>query len=483
MSIPRHRTAISRNALSRPVSLALTDGLVPAGATFFDYGCGRGGDLERMSALGYAASGWDPVHRPHGQLRSAYLVNLGYVVNVIEDPRERADALRAAWALTEGVLVVAARMDWEAQTLPGLSCGDGMVTTKGTFQKFFSQEELRTWIDGVLAMRSVAAAPGVFYVFRDEVQAQRYFAARVRHSPVVVHRRTKEAVYETNRAILDPLLTFIQARGREPEAFELGHAAAAIAERFGSIQRALALIRRVTGDDAWGVAQAAATDDLAVYLALAAFGGRPKFTALPRDIQLDVRAFFGSYKAACERADTLLFGAGNQAAIDRACREAPVGKLTPEALYIHVSALPRLSPLLRVYEGCGRALTGTVDAATIVKLHRSQPKVSYLVYPTFDREPHPVLHMSVRADLRRLDVRIRDFRRWENPPVLHRKETFVAVDYPGRETFARLTAQEEQAGLFADPAGIGTQDRWTALVASKGLRFHGHRLIRVPASD
>src|SRR5262249_44562016 len=200
------------------------------------------------------------------------------------------------------------------------------------------------------------------------------------------------------------------------------------------------------------------------------------------DTQLDGRAFFGSYKAACERADALLFGAGDRAAVDHACRDAPVGKLTPEALYVHVSALPRLSPLLRVYEGCGRTLTGTVEAATIVKLHRFEPKVSYLVYPTFDPEPHPVLHMSVRADLTRLDVRIRDFRGWENPPILHRKETFVAADYPGRDTFARLTAQEEQAGLFADPAVIGTRGRWTALLASKGLRFRGHRLIRVPES-
>jgi len=436
-----------------------------------------------MSALGYATSGGDPVHSPHGQLRSAYLVNLGNVVNVIEDPRERADALRTAWALTEGVLVVAARMAREAQTLPGLSCGDGMVTAKGTFRKFFSQEELRAWINGVLAVRSVAAAPGVFYVFRDEVQAQGYLAARVRHRPAVVHRRVREVAYETNRAILDPLPTFVQARGREPEAFELGEAAAAIVQRFGGLRRALALLRRVTGDDAWGAAQAASTNDLAVYLALAAFGGRPTFTALPPDTQLDVQAFFGSYKAACERADALLFGDGNHEAIDRACREAPVGKLTPEALYVHVSALPRLSPLLRVYERCRRILTGTVEAVTIVKLHRFEPKVSYLVYPTFDREPHPAPHMSVRADLRRLDIRIRDFRKWQNPPILHRKETFVAADYPGRDRFARLTAQEERAGLFADPAAIGTRDRWTVLVARKGFRFRGHRLIRLLASS
>jgi len=54
----RHgQTAISRTALSRPVVLALNDGLLPPGATFFDYGCGRGGDLKRLKALGYDAAG------------------------------------------------------------------------------------------------------------------------------------------------------------------------------------------------------------------------------------------------------------------------------------------------------------------------------------------------------------------------------------------------------------------------------------------
>lgn len=53
----------------------------------------------------------------------------------------------------------------------------------------------------------------------------------------------------------------------------------------------------------------------------------------------------------------------------------------------------------------------------------------------------------------------------------------MPVDYRGRDTFARLTAQEEKHGLYADPATIGTRDRWTALVASKGLCFGGHRLL------
>lgn len=87
---------MARAALSRPVALALKGGLLPSGATVFDYGCGRGGDLQRLRALGYDAAGWDPVHYTDGEHRPGDVVNLGYVVNVVENPAERADALRKA---------------------------------------------------------------------------------------------------------------------------------------------------------------------------------------------------------------------------------------------------------------------------------------------------------------------------------------------------------------------------------------------------
>ncbi len=43
--------------------------------------------------------------------------------------------------------------------------------------------------------------------------------------------------------------------------------------------------------------------------------------------------------------------------------------------------------------------------------------------------------LSLRT--RQLDVF--DYTERANPPILHRKESFVAEDYPGREKFARLT--------------------------------------------
>lgn len=58
------------------------------------------------------------------------------------------------------------------------------------------------------------------------------------------------------------------------------------------------------------------------------------------------------------------------------------------------------------------------------------------------------------------------------------KETLVAPDYPSREAFARLTAQEEELGLYADTARIGTRQRWEAVLAEKVVVLNGHVVVR-----
>ena len=92
------RTALRRNALSRPVALALEDGVVGRGRTFFDYGCGRGDDLLRLQKMGVPVSGWDPAFFPDEERTPADVVNLGYVVNVVEDPDDRTTASRSGRA-------------------------------------------------------------------------------------------------------------------------------------------------------------------------------------------------------------------------------------------------------------------------------------------------------------------------------------------------------------------------------------------------
>ena len=108
--IQRHKTAIRRGDFSRPVKCLLRDGLLGKDVTFFDYGCGRGEDLELLSREGVTCSGWDPAFQPDAVRQEADVVNLGYVINVIEKPDERAETLRMAWGLCRQVLAVSAQV-------------------------------------------------------------------------------------------------------------------------------------------------------------------------------------------------------------------------------------------------------------------------------------------------------------------------------------------------------------------------------------
>src|SRR5438132_2353581 len=95
-AIQRHKTAIRRGDFSRPVKCLLRDCLIGKDVTFFDYGCGRGEDVELLVAEGLVCEGWDPVYRPDAPRQKADVVNLGYVINVIEDTEERAATLQNA---------------------------------------------------------------------------------------------------------------------------------------------------------------------------------------------------------------------------------------------------------------------------------------------------------------------------------------------------------------------------------------------------
>jgi len=476
--IARHRTALSRRSLSRPVALSIDSGVLTPERTILDFGCGRGTDVRHLQALGYQCKGWDPAFFPDAERQPADVVNLGYVVNVIERAEERAEVLRTAWSLARVALIVSARLTSEENPFRGCAYSDGVVTSLGTFQKVYQQDELRTWVETTLGVPASAAAPGVFFVFRDPSIQQAVLASRHRQRLRTPPVERSTEVYEANRLLLDDLMDFVARRGRLPVAGEFP-SEATIRDAFGSIGRAFGVIRRITNPTLWERIRRTRSQDVLVYLALSRFRGRLRFSQLPDGTQRDIRSLLGSYVHACKLADELLLRAGKMDAIERACSSSEVGKLTGNALYVHVSALERLHPLLRVYEGCGAALVGHVEGATLIKLARMEPRVSYLAYPDFDRDPHPTLASSWVVSLRDLRVDLRDFRGRQNPPVLHRKETFVATDYAGFEKFARLTRQEELAGLLADSSAIGTRDGWNRALAARGLGFKGHRLVSV----
>ena len=98
-NIKRHLTALNRVNLSAPVQLLIRNGLINTSSSVLDYGCGKGDDVVALRKLDISCTGWDPFYFPDNPLVAADVVNLGFVVNVIEDPAERQDVLHKAFRL------------------------------------------------------------------------------------------------------------------------------------------------------------------------------------------------------------------------------------------------------------------------------------------------------------------------------------------------------------------------------------------------
>ena len=146
---------------------------------------------------------------------------------------------------------------------------------------------------------------------------------------------------------------------------------------------------------------------------------------------------------------------GRQAVAERALRSSKCAR-----------ALERL---LRVYEGCACAYLGEIEGANVIKLLRHFGKVSYLVYPGFETDPHPALLRSVKLSLRTREIDCLEYAASANPPDLHRKEAFLTEDHPLHARFARLSKQEEKYGLLDDTATIGTREGWQARLGEAGV--------------
>jgi DNA phosphorothioation-associated putative methyltransferase len=319
----RARTAINRAELSKPVAQAIHDSVITASRQVLDYGCGRGGDVARLRQLGYTVTGWDPVFAPNQPLEEADVVNLGYVINVIESPQERAETLQKAWNLALTALVVAARLDWEARGVASQPVADGIVTTRGTFQKFYTQYELKSWIESILECGAHAAAPGVFYVFRNPADAESLRARQVRRPSAAPRQSMSRLLYEQHNDLLQELASFLEDRGRLPDISEL-NGGDSLLSVFGSVRQAFRVLCRATGRNDWSAEAARARDNLLVYLALSAFAGRPRVGTLPPDIRRDVKDLFGSYRAATAEADRLLFSLRSDEVLTQIAQDLPL---------------------------------------------------------------------------------------------------------------------------------------------------------------
>uniref|UniRef100_UPI003D8A62E7 DNA phosphorothioation-associated putative methyltransferase n=1 Tax=Gordonia sp. B7-2 TaxID=3420932 RepID=UPI003D8A62E7 len=466
----RQRTAIARSTLSMPLRTALRDRILVSERSVFDYGCGRGEDIRRLTHMGFEVAGWDPFYRAEAERTPADVVMLTYVLNVIEDASERRQALAAAWELSKEVLVVSCRLTWEKAQVVGDAHGDGVVTTRNTFQHLFTTNELRQLVDSVTGVRSVSPAPGIVYAFRTEQLRLQFL------SQDTITRHAWAESEDLTSAIHD-VVSFAEQRGRAPLLEEMPPTIAALVATVSRTEIG-ALIKK--GADPAKLAEGAkrSTLDTLLYLGITIFSGRPRFVDLPIGVQADVRSHFQSYREACARADRLLLKIKDDRYI-RGAMTNSVGKMTATALYVHERAVPRMPVVLRLYEHCGSVAAGRPEDWNILKLDHRGRRVSWSQYPGFDKDPHPKLAWTFGVDMATLESKFQSFIDRDNRPLLHRKEEFVAPDDVYADKYRRLTTSEVKHGLYANPTLIGLEQGWNAELARCRVLLRGHRVVTV----
>ena len=481
-NVERHRTAIKRYDISKPVKQLLERGLLRKGDTFFDFGCGHGMDIEALQNLGYSASGWDPAFRPNAPKSPASVVNLGYVLNVIEEPAERIATLREAYSLAERLLLVSTMATGQETDAHSRPYRDGFLTKSNTFQKFYVPGELEGLIEQVLDVEASTLGLGACVVFRSDDDAELFEANRNRRridwteisaqlkfsAPISRERRSVDR-YELHRELFEQFWHTLLELGRAPEPGEFDRLAE-VSKAAGGIKRALDLVVSRNGEQLWQRARDARTEDVLVYLAMTRFRKRFLQREIPLRIRNDIRSFFGDLATAQTRASDILFAAGDPDEIDIACEGVEVGWQDEDSLLIHRSLLGELPPILRIYIHCAAYRYGDPSQADVIKIHKHSGKITFQHYDDFDGKPLPELRTRIKVNLRTLFVEVFDHSNGPRTQLLYFKERFVGQTHPGRPAMAKFSSKLRKLGLDQDSIGLGPdKETFRELAAGAGL--------------
>jgi DNA phosphorothioation-associated putative methyltransferase len=476
--IARHRTAISRKRLSSPMQALARWGFINAEMTVLDYGCGRGDDVRALRESGVSAAGWDPHFAPNEPVETADVVNLGFVLNVIEDQSDRTTTLRRAFALAGHVLSVAVMLPGDGREGRGSAYADGVLTHKGTFQRYFSPTELREYVSSVLGRDPVMVGTGLVFVFRTDEEEQAFLALRQRSAirsadSLDTETSTREErisqkrtlLYERHQVLLDTYWAAVLEFGRLPESWEFdGHGD--IVNIFGSARRAFAALPFPNRDADLARSAKRRADDLLAYLALNVFERRRSAATVPASVQRDLRCFFGSQKAANERARTALFESGTVEHVIAAAAGAAAEGLGVLAAKdgdytFHASLLHQQPIALRILVGCAEQLEPIPADIHLLKVHGTGNRVSYLSFDDFDGRPFPMLKHRVVVDLRRQRVEEVPVKAGEERRVLLGKARLMRPDAPGRDRQERFDELLRQRGVLVQE-GLGPSARVVA---------------------
>ncbi|MBF4442473.1 DNA phosphorothioation-associated putative methyltransferase, partial [Vibrio anguillarum] len=434
VGIDRHKTAIVRHELSSPVKTLAKQGYLDGRFSIFDYGCGRGDDLRELEAHGLDVLGWDPVFFPDTEKVKSDIVNLGFVLNVIEDQDERLEALLNAWDLTEKMLVVSIMLANESYVAQFPPFKDGVITSRNTFQKYYVQTEIKGYLECSLQEDIITVAPGVFYIFKDKLEEQRYLQSKYqRHhtwqqltSPQLVESKDRaKLVITQNSKLFDDFWNACLELGRIPanDEFERSEEVRSL---IGPHKKVFGLLQEMFDTREFSNAEKSRKEDLLVYFSMGLFDKRKPYTQQPESLKRDIKALFDDYRTAINLATELLFAIADTELMRDQCLKAhnqlPASILNEgHSLIFHKSYIEKLPLLLRVYVGAALQMYGELDdAIDLVKIHINSGKLTLTHYDDFEKSV-PYLVERTKIKMADQDIDFFDYvDESRRPPLLNK---------------------------------------------------------------
>lgn len=486
--IDRHKTAIARNELSVPMRSLAKHGYLNGDYTLFDYGCGRGDDLRELEAHGVDAAGWDPNFRPETDRFNCELVNIGYVINVIEDREERIEALSNAFNIADKLLVVSAMLGSDSFISKFKPYKDGVITSINTFQKYYAQSELQSFIEQTLDENAIPVAAGVFFVFKDKLEEQLFLEKRHRRSHQWKQLTSRpqikidnfEKMLSENKALFENFWQRCLTLARIPTIEEFEQSAD-LKRLVGSHKKVFNLLQKHFDTGDYEKSQEERTQDLSVYFALSFFGQRKPYTQLPDSLQLDVKALFGNYNSARELGKFLLFNIAKVEEIEAACHKAaakiPASILiTGKSLTFHKKFIIDLPVLLRVYVGCSMQLYGELDDIDLIKIHIKSGKCSFMGYDHFDEQPNPLLRERIKVKLAEQSVDFFDYVDNYQPPPLYAKSNLMDDSFTN---YKKQTTFDKRLTRILQGQYPKTKIALNELIKTRGYEVRGYRFYQI----
>jgi DNA phosphorothioation-associated putative methyltransferase len=437
--IDRHKTAIVRRGLSSPLKILFNKGYLNGDYSVFDYGCGLGDDLAELQANGIDASGWDPNFKPDAELYNADIVNLGFVLNVIEDVAERVEVLHSAFELTDKLLTVSCMLASESKLAQMTQYKDGVITSRNTFQKYYVQSELQLFIEDTLEKSAISVGPGIFIIFKDELEEQTYLSSKLKRrrqwtslnkAPLKSGRAL--LLIEQHHLLVEGFWNAVLAYGRIPVPDEFIDTNKVV-DAFGSAKKLFNLLITNERKEQFKQAKAARRDDYLVYFALGLFSKRQPYKNIPEEKKRDIKALFISTNAGREEAKELLFKMADNDLLQSSSLEAkqyiPSIYNAGHSLLLQAKFINELPLILRIYVGAAAVMYGDWNEADVIKIHLTSGKVTFMVYDDFNDKSIPRIIERVKVKLAEQDIDYFDYmNEAKRPPLVNKHELMLDKD-------------------------------------------------------